>query len=93
MQHEVTFISYDGEYPNLCFGTLILNLDGKDIEFPTDCLDSGGSVWFDKDWSDHVESGPWSISDWPKDWPDSAKDLAEHCVNENVPQGCCGGCI
>ena len=29
MEH-VKFVSYDGKWPNLCTGTLVLNIDGKD---------------------------------------------------------------
>ena len=32
MEH-VKFVSYDGEYPNLCTGTLVLNIDGTDYSF------------------------------------------------------------
>lgn len=91
--HDVKFVSYDGEYPNLCSGTLVLNLDGENIKFASHCLSSGGTVWFDDDWDEHVESGPWSINEWPKKWPESAKSQAEDAVNENIPHGCCGGCV
>ena len=43
MSNKLKFISYDGEYPNLCSGTLILNLNGKDVVFPNYCLSSGGN--------------------------------------------------
>lgn len=90
---EVKFISYDGEYPVLCFGILILSVDGIEYKFPEHCLSSGGSVWFDDDWSEHIEKGKWSILKWPKDFPEDAKDAAIQIVNENVPFGCCGGCV
>lgn len=90
---KVEFVSYDGDYPSLCSGTLVLSLDGKDIEFPSYCMSSGGSVWFDDEWDEHVEDGPWSISEWPEGWPESAKAEVENVVNENVPWGCCGGCV
>ena len=57
-QH-VKFISYTGEYPNLCSGTLTLEIDGIEYTFgggykepKTDFRrfwSSGGSVWFDDD--------------------------------------------
>lgn len=40
--YRVKFVSYDGEYPNLCSGTLVLNVDGKDVTFPKYCLSSCG---------------------------------------------------
>ena len=91
--HRVEFVSYDGAYPNLCAGTLVLRLDGEEWKFPPHALESGGSVWFDDSWEEHIEDGGWSIEKWPSEWPDDAKRDAVDCVNENVPHGCCGGCV
>lgn len=90
---RLKFISYDGDYPNLCSGVLTLELDGNPIEFPSHCLSSGGSVWFDGDWQEHVESGPWSIGEWPEWFPEELKREAVELVNDNIPEGCCGGCV
>ena len=30
-KNRLKFISYDGNYPNLCSGTLIMELDGQEI--------------------------------------------------------------
>lgn len=90
---KLTFVSYDGSYPNLCSGTLVLAIDGKDITFPSYCLSSGGSVSFTEDWDEEVDDGPWSISEWPKDFPEELKAEAVELVNDNVPWGCCGGCV
>ena len=61
MEH-VKFVSYDGKYPNLCTGTLVLNIDGTDYSFGFTTVPgmskcdfpmfwhSGGSVSFDNDW-------------------------------------------
>lgn len=85
----IKFISYDGRYPNLCSGTLVLEIDGV---IRTDFnLCSGGRVWFDADWCEHVESGPWAV-----EVPDDLKHLRheiEDVVNNNVLWGCCGGCV
>lgn len=54
MENRLEFISYDGGYPNLCRGNLIMELDGKELKFPKYCLSSGGSVWFDDNWSENV---------------------------------------
>ena len=85
----IKFISYDGHWPNLCRGTLTLEIDG--VTRTDFHLCSGGSVWFDADWCEHVESGPWVV-----EVPEDLKHLRheiEDVVNENVPHGCCGGCV
>lgn len=87
----VKFVSYDGSYPNLCRGKLVLEIDGKIVEFPDYCMSSGGSVWFDDDWDEHVEYGEWSVKV-PEKYAHLRSEI-EDCVNENVPCGCCGGCI
>ena len=88
---KLTFISYDGSFPNLCSGTLVLAIDGKEVEFPPYCLCSGGSVFTDCD--EGVIKGLWSIEKFPEDFPDELKAEAEKLVNCNVPSGCCGGCL
>lgn len=90
---RVQFLSYDGSYPNLCSGTLILAIDGKPTVFPGYCLASEGRVWFDDSWCEHVESGPWKITDFPSDFPHELKAVAESVVNMYVSHGCCGGCV
>ena len=86
-------IDYDGAYPNLCSGKLFVTVDGKRYEFPDYCLGSGGNVWFDDDWGDHVESGPWSVDEWPKDMPDDIKQEVLDAINCEISHGCCGGCV
>lgn len=90
---RLKFVSYDGSYPNLCSGNLVMELDGKEVRFPKYCLGSGGSVWFDEDWDEHVETGEWTISEYPDGFPAELKDYATQLVNDNVEHGCCGGCI
>lgn len=68
-------IEYDGEYPNACSGNLIVIINNKKWKFPDYCLSSGGSVWFDNDWMEHIESGPWSISEWPENFPEEYKNV------------------
>lgn len=86
---ELKFVSYDGAWPNLCSGTLILSLDGREIQFPDYCIASGGSCTK----SCRIKKGEWSITKYPEDFPEELKDRAIELVNENVPHGCCGGCI
>jgi len=86
-------IKYDGAYPNLCSGKLLVTIDGKKWIFPDYCLSSGGSVWFSKDWDEHVESGPWKINEWPKNFPVKYKVAVLDAVNSEIRHGCCGGCV
>lgn len=99
----VKFISYDGSYPNLCSGTLTITLAGETIKFGCgkdyySFWHSGGCVWFDEGWGDHVESGPWEFDDY-EDFEGTDKITeAEYkeitkLFSENVPEGCCGGCV
>jgi len=86
-------IKYNGEYPNLCRGTLQVFVDGKEWDFGEYCLSSGGSVYFDDDWSEHIESGPWTIDEWPDGFPEEYKEGVLNKVNSEIPYGCCGGCV
>jgi len=89
----VKFVSYDGRYPNLCSGELILNVNGKYYTWKSCCgfLHSGGGIQGDYE---GTYSGEWGI-DYGQ-IPDEIKEFADEidvCVNDNIPWGCCGGCI
>jgi hypothetical protein len=87
----VKFISYNGSYPNLCSGDLVIEVNGKIYELTDHPLSSGGSVRFDSDWNEHISSGEWSVT-----VPNELKDYEEEItdiVNSNVRCGCCGGCV
>lgn len=86
-------IKYNGEYPDLCSGTLIVIIDEKEWIFPDKCLLSGGSVFFDDNWNEEITEGDWIIDKWPDDFPNDLKDLIEYEVNRQIPHGCCGGCV
>lgn len=86
----VKFVSYNGKYPNLCSGTLVLEVDGKKREL-SHALCSGGSVSFDENWNASVTYGSWSV-DLPEDLEPYRQEI-EELVNSEVPLGCCGGCI
>ena len=88
-------IEYDGDYPCLCAGHLKVWIDDKLWDFGKYVLLSRGSVTHDEDWNFEVEEGEWSIPDykWPKDFPEHLKEKVIEKINEEIPHGCCGGCI
>lgn len=87
----VEFVSYDGEYPNLCSGELVLRIEGKEVNLGRYCLHSGGNAWVDYELCDHTEWGAWSV-DVPEELTQYIDEITE-VVNDNVPWGCCGGCL
>ena len=87
------FISCDGSYPCLCYGTLKIEVDGKVYEIEN-ALESGGLVWFDEEWLEHIEEGKWELDD--RCLPNELLpfiDEIRNLVNKNIPYGCCGGCV
>ena len=86
-------IRYDGAFPNLCSGTLIVTINDEQWVFPDYCMSSGGSVWFDEGWDEHVEHGEWSIKEWTDKFPKNMKKAVLNKINEEIPHGCCGGCV
>lgn len=90
-------IEYDGAYPNLCRGKLTVILNGMRHEFPDYCLASGGYVSFDKEWQEEVGSGSWNIDNWPESIECNATDELKKkiidAINDQLPWGCCGGCV
>lgn len=101
---EIKFVSYTGAYPNLCSGVLTLEINGEIVKFGSDydnnChyldqfWESGGSVWFGKSWTAHVTSGEWVIHKTllPMELQ-PYKEVISNLFNDNVPHGCCGGCV
>ena len=99
----VEFISYTGKWPNRCNGVLTLKIDGEEITFGynKNCLYpkfwlSGGCCGFvGGDYSKpYVEQGEWKIvfDELPDEFKKYIKEI-EKIMNENIPQGCCGGCL
>jgi hypothetical protein len=84
-------IRYDGKYPNLCSGNLTVVVNGEEYEFPEHCMASGGSAYINGD--AHITSGPWSIHEWPENFPEIYKNYVLLAINEQVKHGCCGGCL
>lgn len=60
----IKFISYDGKWPALCMGTLVVEKNGKQYSMKY-VLESGGSCGFNKDYSEsYIEYGEWSIDEY-----------------------------
>lgn len=93
MREEIKFVSYDGRYPNLCSGTLVLHKGDNEYSIKRGLM-SGGRCWFDNDWEAYTEQGDWEldISSFPDELKPYAKEITR-LVNENIPRGCCGGCL
>lgn len=103
MSKRVEFVDYTGEYPCLCSGKVTLKIDGQVVEFcryrsdsketgkPYLSLGSGGSAGFDEDWNETVTYGPWSIDLDPR-YAELEDEILE-VINDNIPEGCCGGCL
>ncbi len=96
---HVKFISYTGAWPNLCKGTLTLEIDG--VEYCFDGFTSrfwrtGGAAYFSgKNYRDStITKTPWIID--ASKLPENLRQYAEEIdavFNENVEHGCCGGCL
>lgn len=94
VNNVVEFISYDGKWPNLCRGTLIIKVNGKTYTFE-DAMISGGHIYggAHTDWDMWAEQDDWEINLEEHPELEQYKEEITRVVNENVPQGCCGGCI
>ena len=97
---HIKFVKYTGQYPNLCNGVLILNIDGKLVSFGKkrifgndseyDCFwETGGSC----NLYDGCTTGEWQIdaNKLPKQYKKYAHEI-DKVFNQNVEFGCCGGC-
>ncbi len=94
---HVRFISYDGEYPNLCRGTLIIEVDGREYKFSPykksaddDSLRSFLVFWRRVRYklpSIHERMG----DKLPLELQMYADEI-DRVFNERVSYGCCGGC-
>lgn len=91
-KERIKFISYDGEFPCLCGGRLILEVDGNKIIFKEDSLESMGCHYFEGD-EFVTKKAPWKIIKFPMNFPEELKEYALEIVNENIKHGCCGGCL
>ena len=90
----VEFVSYDGKWPCLCYGTLIIKVNEKTYSF-TEAMISGGRICGGPHtgWDMWAEQDPWELSLEEHPELEQYKEEITRVVNENVPYGCCGGCI
>lgn len=86
-------IEYDGKYPCLCMGHLKVYINDTIYDFGKFCLTSGGSIHRNDDWDMWATQGKWAIEEFPPNFPNEFKDDVINKVNEEIPHGCCGGCI
>ena len=82
-------IKYDGKYPNLCSGHLVVTVDNVRCDFGNYALHSTGGI---KANYSGTRKGPWEV-DYPKDFPKHLKTPVLEAINSNIEHGCCGGCI
>lgn len=86
-------VRYDGKYPALCMGDLVIVVDGKEWKFPNNCLSSGGSAGVDSEYDEYCYYGDWSIDEYPKGFPEELKEAVIQAINKQILKGCCGRCI
>lgn len=106
---KIKFISYDGAYPNLCSGTLVISVNNKKYRFgieknllPIFWVSTGGIAHSD-DYSDMwAIGGDWALDmdeDDLKVYPEEIRNIEIfkkmiELMNENIKETpCCGGCI
>ena len=115
----VEFISYTGEYPNLCRGVLTVKINGKEFKFGhnSEQYDYKSNSYLDEDknhpnydefWRSggHIKTkkynmiaveAPWYFDEDDKEkYPKEIQNVMNELIylfNQNVPHGCCGGCI
>ena len=95
-KEHVKFISYTGKYPNLCTGSLTLEIDRRRVTFGITAFDDYPSFWSTGGHCSYggCELGEWEISidEIPEQFRNYATEINE-VFNDNVPYGCCGGCL
>ena len=103
---HVEFISYTGKWPSLCMGILTLKIDGKEVHFGRDFYnketennyskfwESGGNCYIDGCMGGGTNKGEWRIDvqQIPEEFRKYAFEI-DALINENIPFGCCGGCL
>lgn len=86
-------IIYDGEYPCLCGGELQVQVEETLWDFGKWAIFSQGEIQQTEDGDYITIEGDWIVVSWPENFPQELKPLVEEAVNNQIPHGCCGGCI
>ena len=89
MNHIIKIEKFEEKPWALCSSLVIMSVDGKQFRVR---LHTGGAVWFDEHWCEHVEDGPWSLWDIPDEFKHLKKELTD-VINKEIIWGCCGGCV
>lgn len=90
---KIEFLGYDGAYPCLCCGTLKIKVNDKLYCLQNALISGGWVMCVDDDYNFDVGTGDWEVDleQFPELEP--YKEQITELVNDNVEQGCCGGCI
>lgn len=88
----IKFISYNGKYPTLCFGTLVYSVDNEQHTVKSPAVSGGSAGVINGD--EYCTSGKWKLD--RNEFEHLTKEefmQLEDEFNKKVRQGCCGGCI
>ncbi|MCP3681282.1 MAG: hypothetical protein GY861_01205 [bacterium] len=84
-------VEHGKNYPSLHSAALAIIIDGIRYKFPPFCLTWHGADADNDNWTDHITDGSWSVNEWPGDFPDGLKSIAEIAINRDIQPGCDGG--
>lgn len=99
--NHVQFVNYSGSWPSLCVGILTLIIDGDTVTFG--CETSAEKPMHDRFWrsggytnwatGEVVERG-WCVcaDELPEQYRTYADEI-QNLMDDNIPHGCCGGCL
>lgn len=86
-------VTYTGRYPNMCRGTLIIEVNGQIIYSEDYVTESTGSCGFNHDYSEsYIDSGTliWD-PEHARQFPQYIRDAVEDELSKF--DVCCGGCL